>query len=130
MDSPYERLEAAVREKRRLEEQLRQLNDLIAELEQEVLEAMASAGIQQAATPTATLYIAVDRWARPAPGREDELAEALEQHGMGDLARRRVLPQQLSAVVREWLDHGESIPDWLSGLVTYTEVPRVRVRAR
>lgn len=128
-ESVFSRLEEAVREKRRLEEALRTITERIAELEQEALEVLADMGAASVSTPTATIYVAEDVWARPADGMEEALADALEQHGMPELARRRVMTQSLSAVVREWLRDG-GMPEWAEPLVSVARVQHVRVRSK
>lgn len=129
MNDVFTRLEEATREKRRLEEALRTINERIAELEHDAIEAMAELGLNSVATPTATIYLAAEVWARPAEGAEDDLADALIAHGMPDLARRRVMPQTLSAVVREWVRDG-GIPEWARPLIAVAETQRVRVRSK
>lgn len=129
MKDIFSRLEEAVREKRRLEEALRTINERIDELERDAMDAMAELGISSVATPTASIYLAEEVWARPAAGMEEALAEAMVAHGMADLARRRVMPQSLSSVVREWLRDG-GIPAWAEPLIAVARVHRVRVRSK
>lgn len=119
----------AVEHKRRLEADLRQLNELLEQLEPEVVDALADAGMQSIATPTHTVYLAEEIWARPAD--EERLTGVLDRAGLGDIARRRVNVQSLSAVVREALGSDGALPAWATeDLVTVTRRFRARVRAK
>lgn len=118
-----------VAHKRTLEAELRDTTAMAEELERELVDAMASAGLSQLAASNWTIYLAVERWARPQPGAEDALMEALDSAGLSDIAKRRINIQSLSAVVRELLDDGGDRPTWLE-LVDISERPRARVRLK
>lgn len=120
-----------VAEKRRLEAKIRDLEHLIEELERDVVDQMATVGVQRLTMKSplgmATIYLATDTWARPAD--ESALIAALDAHGMGELARRRVNIQSLSALVREIrAENGGEIPQWLAENITVSDMPRARVR--
>jgi hypothetical protein len=124
------RFEAVVREKRRLETELRQVTQLADQLEAEVVDAMSSAGLQNLSTATSTIYLANEVWARPIDEVQDILVERLDAEGLGDIARRRVQTQTLSAIIRSHLDLYGEPPAWAEGVVIITNRPRARVRAR
>jgi hypothetical protein len=124
------RFEAVIREKRRLETELRQVTQLADQLEAEVVDAMSSAGLQNLSTATSTIYLANEVWARPIDEVQDILVERLDAEGLGDIARRRVQTQTLSAIIRSHLDLYGEPPAWAEGTVIITTRPRVRVRAR
>lgn len=125
-----QRLVALAEEKRRLEADLKQVNTLIEALEAEVVERMVESGTQSISTMTHTVYLARDIWARPEEGKEDELISVLDQQGLGDIARRRVMAQSLSAVIREHLNRDGALPAWAEGLVAVSQRPRARVVKR
>jgi len=124
------RFEAVIQEKRRLEAALRQVNQLAEQLEAEMVDAMGSAGLQSISTQTSTIYLANELWARPIEEVQDMLVERLDAEGLGDIARRRVQPQTLSAIIRSHLDLYGEPPAWAEGTVIITTRPRARVRAR
>lgn len=129
METVFDRLIAARRERRRLAAQLEQLDEVLAEIEREAIDTMVEAGLQSVRTADgATIYLDHSVYARPASGAEDELIVALQRNGMGELARPRVLTQQLSAVVREMLRDDGKLPSWLEELVTVHSEPKVRIR--
>ena len=62
-------------------------------------------------------------------GRKDELFEALRSAGYGDLVYETVNANSLSAFVKEQTtENGDSLPQWLAGLVTVFEKTTVGVR--
>jgi hypothetical protein len=124
------RFEAVIQEKRRLEAALRQANQLADQLEAEMVDAMGSAGLQSISTQTSTIYLANEVWARPIEEVQDMLVERLDAEGLGDIARRRVQPQTLSAIIRAHLDLYGEPPAWAEGTVIITTRPRARVRTR
>jgi len=124
------RFEAAVQEKRRLEAELRQATQLVDQLETEMVDALTGAGLQSLSTPTSTIYLTTETWARPIDEVQDILVERLDSEGLGDIARRRVMPQTLSAIIRSHLDMYGEPPSWADGVVIITTRPRARVRAR
>jgi hypothetical protein len=129
METVFDRLVAARRERRRLAAQLEQLDELLEAIEAEALETMVEAGLQSVRTADgATIYIEESIFARPAAGHEAELVDALATNGMADLVRPRVMPQTLSAVVREMIRTDGALPGWMEPWVAVHRQQKVRVR--
>lgn len=62
-------------------------------------------------------------------GRKEELFEALRAAGYGDLVYETVNANSLSAFVKEQsTENGDTLPQWLDGLVTVFEKTTVGVR--
>ena len=67
--------------------------------------------------------------ASAAAGRKEELFTALRSAGYGDLVYETVIANSLSAFVKEQTaENGDSLPQWLDGLVTVFEKTTVGVR--
>ena len=67
--------------------------------------------------------------ASAAAGRKDELFAALREAGYDDLIYETVNANSLSAFVKEQTtENGDSLPQWLAGLVTVFEKTTVGVR--
>ena len=67
--------------------------------------------------------------ASAATGRKEELFEALREAGYGDLVYETVNANSLSAFVKEQTtENGDTLPQWLDGLVTVFEKTTVGVR--
>ena len=62
-------------------------------------------------------------------GRKEELFDALRTAGYGDLVYETVNANSLSAFVKEQTtENGDTLPEWLNGLVTVFEKTTVGVR--
>ena len=67
--------------------------------------------------------------ASAAAGRKDELFEALREAGYDDLIYETVNANSLSAFVKEQsMENGDTLPQWLDGLVIVFEKTTVGVR--
>ena len=67
--------------------------------------------------------------ASAAAGRKDELFAALREAGYDDLIYETVNANSLSAFVKEQTtENGDTLPEWLAGLVTVFEKTTVGVR--
>ncbi len=67
--------------------------------------------------------------ASAAAGRKDELFAALREAGYDDLIYETVNANSLSAFVKEQsMENGDTLPQWLDGLVTVFEKTTVGVR--
>ena len=62
-------------------------------------------------------------------GRKDDLFEALRGEGYGDMITETINANNLSAFVKEQIaEHGDTLPEWLEGLVSVFEKTTVGVR--
>lgn len=60
--------------------------------------------------------------ANAAPGRKDELFDALRTEGYGDMITETVNANSLSSFVKEQIaENGDELPSWLHGLVNVGE---------
>ena len=67
--------------------------------------------------------------ANAAPGRKDELFDALRAEGYGDMITETVNANSLSSFVKEQIaENGDELPSWLHGLVNVFEKTTVGVR--
>ena len=67
--------------------------------------------------------------ANAAPGRKDELFDALRAEGYGDMITETVNANSLSSFVKEQIaENGDELPGWLHGLVNVFEKTTVGVR--
>jgi len=93
-------------QKAEIESDLKAVKEKIKEMEDGVLDFMQENGIQSVKSGTKNVYIhrsifasLIDKQAAHA---------AFKEHGYGDLVEDRVMPQRLSAFVREEMARGES----------------------
>ncbi len=120
------------RHKLELDDQLKQINERLASLQQPVQDHMAQQKMTSCKIGGLTLYINHDKYAAPVGGDKERLIRAL----LGDDETRWLVPsnynhQRLSAWVREFPDDENGIPqvpDELKDVLQVNE--RFSVRAR
>ena len=115
--------------KKRLEDELKTVGLEIDRVDAVLAQRMVDAETQNF-TRTGTMFCLISMTrASAAAGRKDELFEALREAGYGDLVYETVNANSLSAFVKEQTtENGDTLPEWLDGLVTVFEKTTVGVR--
>ena len=124
-----ERLKTLRDEKKEAEQRVKDINAVLDEVEYRLAEMMADTETQNF-TRNGTMFLLMNATrASATAGRKDELFEALRSAGYGDLVYETVNANSLSAFVKEQTtENGDSLPQWLAGLVTVFEKTTVGVR--
>ena len=115
--------------KKRLEDDLKAVGFDIDRVDADLAKRMIDAETQNF-TRNGTMFCLMNTTrASATAGRKDELFEALRSAGYGDLVYETVNANSLSAFVKEQTtENGDSLPQWLAGLVTVFEKTTVGVR--
>ncbi len=115
--------------KKRLEDELKTVGLEIDRVDAVLAQRMVDAETQNF-TRNGTMFCLISTTrASAAAGRKDELFEALREAGYGDLVYETVNANSLSAFVKEQTtENGDTLPEWLDGLVTVFEKTTVGVR--
>ena len=124
-----DRLRALRDEKADAELRLKELNAEIDEVDFILSELMAESETQNFTRSGMMFCLTTKTRASATAGRKDELFSALRAEGYGDLVYETVNANSLSAFVKEQItENGDTIPDWLNGLVNVFEKTTVGVR--
>ena len=122
----YARLE---RDKRDLENKLKQTKAQIETLRESVLAWFQDHGVTSQAIDGMTLYIRRELWAGREEGIDNDAAiAALQAAGLGEYAGPRINTQSLSAYLRELDVAGEAMPSELQGVIKLSEVFKIGTR--
>jgi len=115
--------------KKRLEDELKAVGLEIDRVDADLAQRMADAETQNF-TRNGTMFCLTNTTrASATAGRKDELFDALREAGYGDLVCETVNANSLSAFVKEQTtENGDTLPEWLTGLVTVFEKTTVGVR--
>ena len=115
--------------KKRLEDELKSVGFDIDRVDADLAQRMADTETQNF-TRNGTMFCLTNTTrASATAGRKDELFEALREAGYGDLVYETVNANSLSAFVKEQsTENGDTLPQWLDGLVTVFEKTTVGVR--
>lgn len=124
-----DRLKLLKDKKKEVETQLRNVNDMIFELEASLAEFMTLNETQNFTRSGTTFSLTTSTKASAKAGRREELYSALKNAGYGNLVVETVSPSSLSAFVKEQIsENNEELPEWLDGLVTVFEKTSISMR--
>lgn len=115
-------------EKKRQEDELKELNAKIDEVNDRLVEMMVGAEMQSFNRAGRLFYLSTRTFASPAKDNKDALCGWLRANGYGDLVRETVYAQSLAAFVRELLDEDDELPADLADLVNVYEKTTVGIR--
>jgi len=116
--------------KRKLKTELKEVEDRMSEIESDLLEKFADAGVSSIKSDRGkTVYLHAQYWAGLGEGSDYDMAcDALCESGLEPYVQRRFNTQSLSAYVRECIKNEEELPDAVKNHIKVTEKHSVRVR--
>ena len=115
--------------KKQKELELKNINDMIFEVESALMEFMTLSEIQNFTHSGTTYALRTSLKDSAVAGRKEELYTLLKDAGYGDLVIETVNPSSLSAFVKEQiLENENELPSWLDGLVKVFEKNTVSTR--
>ena len=119
-----DRLKTLQEQKKDLEAQTKALGAEIAELDEQLSDAMTEAELDRFSRNGSTFYLKSRLFASPASDRKDEMMQALKDNGYGSLVVETVNANTLASFIKEQREAtGEDVPAWLGDTVsTYEKV--------
>ena len=115
--------------KKRLEDELKAVGFDIDRVDADLAKRMIDAETQNFTRNGTMFCLTSTTRASATTGRKEELFDALREAGYGDLVCETVNANSLSAFVKEQTtENGDTLPEWLTGLVTVFEKTTVGVR--
>lgn len=124
-----DRLKALQEEKKDLEAQTKALTVEIANLDEQLSDAMTEADLDRFSRNGSTFYLKSRLFASPASGRKDEMIKALKENGYGSLVVETVNANTLASFIKEQREATDlDIPPWLGDTVSTFEKVSVGIR--
>lgn len=124
-----ERLKTLKNEKKQKELELRNINDMLTEIEVALAEFMTLNETPNFTHGDTSFSLRTSLKASTVAGKKEELYDLLKSSGYGDLVVETVNPSSLSAFVKEQISENENeLPKWLDGLVNIFEKNTVSTR--
>ena len=124
-----DRLKDLKKQKKQKESELKNVNDMIFEVESALAELMTLSETQNFTRSGTMFSLTTSTKASTKAGRKDELYALLKDAGYGDLVVETVNPSSLSALVKEQISENDDVlPQWLEGLVNVFEKTSVSIR--
>lgn len=132
-DSPLfelaDRLKTLKEEKKQKELELRNISDMLTEIEVALAEFMTLNETPNFTHGDTSFSLRTSLKASAVAGKKEELYDLLKRSGYGDLVVETVNPSSLSAFVKEQISENENeLPKWLDGLVNIFEKNTVSTR--
>lgn len=124
-----ERLKTLKEEKKQKELELRNISDMLSEIEAALAEFMTLNETPNFTHGDTSFSLRTSLKASAVSGKKDELYALLKNSGYGDLVVETVNPSSLSAFVKEQISENENeLPEWLDGLINIFEKNTVSTR--
>ncbi|HCS74135.1 MAG TPA: hypothetical protein DIW17_09695 [Clostridiales bacterium] len=115
--------------KRKAEQEVKDINAKIDEVDYALSELMAETETQSFTRSGTMFYLTTTTRASAVAEKKTDLYNSLKTNGYGDLVYETVNANSLSAFVKEQTSENDDLlPDWLDGLVTVFEKTSVGVR--
>lgn len=115
--------------KRKAEQEVKDINAKIDEVDYALSELMAETETQSFTRSGTMFYLTTTTRASAVAEKKTDLYNTLKTNGYGDLVYETVNANSLSAFVKEQTSENDDLlPDWLDGLVTVFEKTSVGVR--
>lgn len=124
-----DRLKTLQEQKNAHEAQTKALGVEIAELDEQISDAMTEAKLDRFSRNGSTFYLKIRLFASPVSGRKDEMMQALKGNGFGSLVVEMVNANALASFIKEQREAtGEDVPAWLGDTVTTYDKVSVGIR--
>lgn len=114
--------------KRRLDNELKYVNEQISAIEEKLAEMMIAEEMQNFTRNGQMFFLQNKIYASAIPERKEELFTWLKENGYGDLVYETVNANSLAAFVREQLEEADELPEGLEELVNVHEKTTVGMR--
>ncbi len=115
--------------KEHLEASLKETNEMIESIEQDLVQAMLTAELDSFKRNGHTYSLKVDTFASAKAECKEELFKALRENNAGDLVQEQVNANSLRAFVKELkANNDDEIPDWIADYINVYEKTKIAVR--
>ena len=117
-------------QKKEIEEALKEINELIAQTEEQLVAAMVEEEMQNF-TRNGRQFILTNRtYANAKAGMMPEICSWMKDNGLEDMVKESVHPQTLQAWVKEQLEEVGALPEELEPLVNVYEKSGISIRKK
>ena len=124
-----DRLKNLLEEKKSLEASVKALGAEIADLDNQLSDAMAEAELDRFSRGGSTFYLKSRLFASPVAGRKEERLQAWKDHGCDTMVVEPVTVNTLASYITEQREAtGEDVPAWLADYVNLYDKVSVGIR--
>jgi predicted translin family RNA/ssDNA-binding protein len=117
-------------QKKKAEDALKEINELIAQTEEQLVAAMVEEEMQNF-TRNGRQFILTNRtYANAKAGMMPAVCEWMKDNGLADMVKESVHPQTLQAWVKEQIEEAGALPEELEPLVNVYEKSGISIRKK
>ena len=117
-------------QKKEIEEALKEINELIAQTEEQLVNLMIEEETQNF-TRNGRQFILTNRtYANAKAGMMPEICSWMKDNGLGDMVKESIHPKTLQAWVKEQIEEAGALPEELEPLVNVYEKSGISIRKK
>jgi len=117
-------------QKKEIEEALKEINELIAQTEEQLVAAMVEEEMQNFTRNGRQFVLTTRTYANAKSGMMPALCTWMKENGLKDMVKESIHPQTLQAWVKEQLEEAGALPEELEPLVNVYEKSGISIRKK
>jgi len=117
-------------QKKEIEEALKEINELIAQTEEQLVAAMVEEEMQNFTRNGRQFVLTTRTYANAKSGMMPALCTWMKENGLKDMVKESIHPQTLQAWVKEQLEEVGALPEELEPLVNVYEKSGISIRKK
>jgi hypothetical protein len=117
-------------QKKEIEEALKEINELIAQTEEQLVSAMIGEEMQNFTRNGRQFVLTSRTYANAKAGMMPEICSWMKDNGLGDMVKESIHPKTLQAWVKEQIEEAGALPEELSELVNVYEKSGISIRKK
>jgi len=117
-------------QKKEIEEALKEINELIAQTEEQLVNSMIEEEMQNFTRNGRQFILTSRTYANAKAGMMPAVCEWMKDNGLADMVKESVHPQTLQAWVKEQIEEAGALPEELSELVNVYEKSGISIRKK
>ena len=117
-------------QKKEIEEALKEINELIAQTEEQLVSAMVEEEMQNFTRNGRQFVLTTRTYANAKSGMMPALCTWMKENGLKDMVKESIHPQTLQAWVKEQLEEAGALPEELEPLVNVYEKSGISIRKK
>ena len=117
-------------QKKKAEDALKEINERIAQTEEQLVEQMVAEEMQNFTRNGRQFILTSRTYANAKAGMMPKVCDWMKDNALGDMVKESIHPQTLQAWVKEQIEEAGSLPEKLSELVNVYEKSGISIRKK
>lgn len=117
-------------QKKKSEDMLKEINEMIAQTEEQLVEQMVAEEMQNFTRNGRQFILTSRTYANAKAGMMPAVCDWMKDNDLGDMVKEAIHPQTLQAWVKEQIEEAGSLPEELSELVNVYEKSGISIRKK